>query len=221
VPGATLPHPNDRQKKDGPLEAQADEVWQPYVVPRRRLLFAVWLTVVALPILVIDNIPRTDARAATVHVSGREALAVPAAPSSTAASTTAAPAPETAVADAPATTTPKSKTTTPPTTRPKPVTVNAAAGAPTTTQAPDTTASSSEQYGGASWYDYNPGECAHQTLPKGTVVTVTRLATGASVTCVVTDRGPFGAGRVIDLDRGTFAQLADPGAGVIEVRLTW
>ena len=53
------------------------------------------------------------------------------------------------------------------------------------------------------------------------MVTVTRLGTGASATCVVTDRGPHGAGRIIDLDRGTFAQLADPGAGVIQVRITW
>ncbi len=36
---------------------------QPYVVPRHRLLFAAWLTALALPILVIDNIPKTEARA--------------------------------------------------------------------------------------------------------------------------------------------------------------
>ena len=52
-------------------------------------------------------------------------------------------------------------------------------------------------------------------------MTVTRTATGASVTCVVTDRGPHGAGRIIDLDRGTFAQLANPNEGVIQVRIAW
>jgi rare lipoprotein A len=77
------------------------------------------------------------------------------------------------------------------------------------------------QTGGASWYDYNSGECAHLTIPKGTVVTVTRTATGASATCVVTDRGPHGGGRIIDLDRGTFAQLANPNEGVIQVRIAW
>jgi rare lipoprotein A (peptidoglycan hydrolase) len=52
-------------------------------------------------------------------------------------------------------------------------------------------------------------------------VTVTRIGTGGSVSCVVTDRGPHGAGRIIDLDRGTFAQIADPNEGVIQVRITW
>src|SRR5688572_8359921 len=35
-----------------------------------------------------------------------------------------------------------------------------------------------QQEGGASWYRYKPGTCAHRTLPKGTVVKVTNLATG-------------------------------------------
>ena len=86
---------------------------------------------------------------------------------------------------------------------------------------PTTAAPSNQQGGGASWYAYNPGECAHPTIPMGTVVTVTRAATGASISCVVTDRGPYGAGRIIDLDRGTFAQLADPSEGVIQVRISW
>jgi rare lipoprotein A len=50
---------------------------------------------------------------------------------------------------------------------------------------------------------------------------VTNLATGASTTCVVADRGPFVAGRVIDLDRSVFEQLAPLSAGVINVRITW
>src|SRR5213075_2732067 len=66
---------HDRQRrKDGALEAQEAEVRQPYVVPRRRLVFAVWLTVLALPILVIDNIPRTDARAAVVKAEVARAI---------------------------------------------------------------------------------------------------------------------------------------------------
>ncbi|HEV3362546.1 MAG TPA: G5 domain-containing protein, partial [Acidimicrobiia bacterium] len=57
------------------------------------------------------------------------------------------------------------------------------------------------QEGGASWYRYKPGTCAHRTLPKGTVVKVINRKTGQSATCTVADRGPFIAGRIIDLDR--------------------
>jgi len=53
------------------------------------------------------------------------------------------------------------------------------------------------------------------------VVTVTNLANGAQVTCVVTDRGPYDYSRIIDLDRDTFAHLADPTRGVIQVEITW
>lgn len=95
---------------------------------------------------------------------------------------------------------------------------------PTTTRpapSPTTTAPSHSQTGQASWYAYRPGECAHLTLPFGTVVTITNLANGRVAQCTVTDRGPTGAGRIIDLDRATFAQLADPASGVIPVRITW
>lgn len=196
---------------------------QPYVVPRRRFLFAVWLTAVALPVLAIDNVPRTDARAASVRAVSADAIDVatressaPAAPAPPTSAVTEAAAPTSTPATAP-------PTSRPTTTAPPPVTaaVTPRATTPPATTAAPPAAAANAQTGGASWYDYNPGECAHPTIPKGTVVTVTRLGTGASVTCVVTDRGPHGAGRIIDLDRGTFAQLADPGEGVIQVRITW
>lgn len=47
--------------------------------------------------------------------------------------------------------------------------------------------------------------CAHKTLPFGTFVRVTALTTGASVVCRVNDRGPYIAGRIIDLN-GTAAK---------------
>jgi rare lipoprotein A len=187
------------------------------------MLLAAWLTALALPILVIDNIPKTEARAQssveTVAPDALDRAPTTSAPATTEAPTTA-PATTAAPTKAPATTAPPRKTAaklaspTTTTTRPKPTTT-------ATTAAPAPTTASNTQEGGASWYDYNPGECAHQTIPKGTVVTVTRVSTGASITCVVTDRGPFGAGRIIDLDRATFAQLADPSAGIIQVRITW
>jgi len=111
----------------------------------------------------------------------------------------------------------------PPTTaRPKPKPVRrtvAAKPAPVTTAKP---APANEQAGSASFYSpRDAAECAHRTLPFGTIVTVTNVATGASTTCRVGDRGPFVAGRVIDLSKQRFAELASPSAGVIRVRLTW
>src|SRR4051812_30246350 len=203
----------DRQRrKDGALEAQEAEVRQLYVVPRRRLVFAVWLTVLALPILVIDNIPRTDARAAAVRADSARIVDVT--PESSDFSVVPTTILELVTTTAPSTTAPSSSTST--TTRAR-ARVAAAPSSTTTTTRPrstttsttSTTTSSNTQTGGASWYDYRSGECAHQTIPKGTTVTVTNLANGATTTCVVTDRGPYSGGRIIDLDRGTFDQIAD------------
>jgi hypothetical protein len=79
-----------------------------------------------------------------------------------------------------------------------------------------------QQEGGASWYRYKPGTCAHRSIAKGTVVTVTNLGNGKTITCTVADRGPFIAGRIIDLERGVFMAIADsPGQGVMRVRIEW
>jgi rare lipoprotein A len=194
-------------------------VRQPYVVPRRRLVFAVWLTVLALPILVIDNIPRTDARAAAVRAENARIVDVT--PETTAFSVVPTTIMELVTTTSTSTTAPSSSTTT---TRAR-AKAAAAPSSTTTTTRPrsttTTTSASNTQTGGASWYDYRSGECAHQTIPKGTVVTVTNLANGATTTCVVTDRGPYEDNRIIDLDRGTFDQIADSSQGVIQVRITW
>lgn len=122
--------------------------------------------------------------------------------------TTAAPVTTTTVKRVVASTTttkPKPTTTT---TKPKPTT--------TTTTAPPRT-----QTGKASWYQTTNGTCAHRTLPFGTIVKVTNLANGRTVSCRVADRGPFVAGRVIDLDREGFEQLTSASTGVIDVRIEW
>ena len=62
---------------------------------------------------------------------------------------------------------------------------------------------------------------AHRTLPFGTVVTVTNLANGATVTVVINDRGPFIDGRIIDLNKQAFEAIAALDSGVIQVRITW
>jgi len=79
------------------------------------------------------------------------------------------------------------------------------------------------QVGDASWYSFAPGNgltAAHPWLPFGTVVTVTNLDNGRTVTVTINDRGPFG-GRIIDLSQEAFARIAPLGQGVAHVRLGW
>ena len=104
-------------------------------------------------------------------------------------------------------------------TKSTPTTTSAPAGSGSS--APASAPSGNSQSGQASWYDYIPGSCAHKTIGKGTVVTVRNNGNGKTTTCVVKDRGPFIAGRVIDLERGVFSQLASPGSGVISVSISW
>ena len=118
--------------------------------------------------------------------------------------TTAPPAP-------PTTARPKARVRAVAVAKPKPAPVTTAKPAPV-----------NEQVGAASFYSpRDAAECAHRTLPFGTIVTVTNVATGKSTTCRIGDRGPFVAGRVIDLSKQRFAELASPSAGVIRVRLSW
>ena len=61
--------------------------------------------------------------------------------------------------------------------------------------------------------------CAHKTLPFNTRIRVTNLNNGKSVVCRVNDRGPFIAGRVVDLSRGAARVIDMTGAGVVPVNL--
>jgi rare lipoprotein A len=60
---------------------------------------------------------------------------------------------------------------------------------------------------------------AHPTLPFGTRVRVTNVATGRSVTVRVNDRGPFVHGRVIDVSQAAAEELGMVGRGVTKVKL--
>jgi rare lipoprotein A len=86
-------------------------------------------------------------------------------------------------------------------------------------------------YGLASYYEhdsrtasgekFNANEltAAHRTLPFGTRVRVTSLATGRSVMVRVNDRGPFTRGRVIDVSYSAAEALGIVGRGVAKVKL--
>ncbi len=56
-------------------------------------------------------------------------------------------------------------------------------------------------------FNMNAMTAAHKTLPFGTRLRVTNLANGRSVTVRINDRGPYIAGRTIDLSRGAAAKI--------------
>lgn len=60
---------------------------------------------------------------------------------------------------------------------------------------------------------------AHRTLPFGTKVKVTNLSNGQSVKVRIADRGPFVAGRIIDLSRKAARKigLVDQGVGTVKI----
>ncbi|CBL44166.1 Rare lipoprotein A [gamma proteobacterium HdN1] len=60
---------------------------------------------------------------------------------------------------------------------------------------------------------------AHRTLPFGTRVKVTNLASGKSVVVVINDRGPYIRGRVIDLSTTAFRHIANPRVGLVRVKI--
>ncbi len=90
------------------------------------------------------------------------------------------------------------------------------------------------QDGVASWYAPHRGQirmangqrlnsaaltAAHRFLPFGTRVRVTDLATGRSVVVLITDRGPFPRGRIIDVSPAAARILEMRRAGIAPVRL--
>lgn len=93
---------------------------------------------------------------------------------------------------------------------------------------------SSYQSGKASWYgggfhgrktasgetyNMNSLTAAHRSLPFGTRVRVTNTRTGSSVVVRINDRGPFIAGRIIDLSRAAASQIGLTSSGVAAVKV--
>lgn len=68
-------------------------------------------------------------------------------------------------------------------------------------------------------YDMHAMTAAHRTLPFGTMVLVKSLATGREVLVRITDRGPFVAGRVLDLSRAAAVDLGMLAVGLNQVAL--
>ena len=89
--------------------------------------------------------------------------------------------------------------------------------------------------GGASWYgpgfhgrttasgerfDQDAITCAHRTARFGSRLRVTDTRTGRSIVCRVNDRGPFVAGRIVDLSKGAAARLGILARGTARVTIT-
>jgi rare lipoprotein A len=90
------------------------------------------------------------------------------------------------------------------------------------------------EFGAASWYgppyhnhagadgtifDQNAMTAAHRTLPMGSTVRVTNVATNQSVLVRITDRGPFVPGRVLDLSLGAAKAIGVWRPGVAQVKI--
>ena len=61
---------------------------------------------------------------------------------------------------------------------------------------------------------------AHNSLPFGTKVLIENIANGRSVVVRINDRGPFVAGRIIDLSKAAVEKLDFIAAGMADVRLS-
>jgi rare lipoprotein A len=68
-------------------------------------------------------------------------------------------------------------------------------------------------------FDTHDLTAAHPTLPFGTRLRVTNVASGRSVTVRVNDRGPYVAGRVVDVSYSAANALGMVGQGVAKVKL--
>jgi rare lipoprotein A len=68
-------------------------------------------------------------------------------------------------------------------------------------------------------FDTHELTAAHPTLPFGTKLRVTNVATGQSVTVRVNDRGPYVPGRVVDVSYSAADALGMVGRGVAKVKL--
>jgi rare lipoprotein A len=68
-------------------------------------------------------------------------------------------------------------------------------------------------------FDIHELTAAHPTLPFGTRLRVTNVATGRSVLVRVNDRGPYVPGRIVDVSYSAAEALGMVGNGVAKVKL--
>ena len=110
----------------------------------------------------------------------------------------------------------------------RPYTINGKTYYPTTVSVGDTASGIASWYGpdfhgkktsNGETYNMNAMTAAHKTLPMNTMVRVTNLDNGAQTTVRINDRGPFVAGRIIDLSKAAATSIGMIGAGTARVKL--
>ncbi len=70
-------------------------------------------------------------------------------------------------------------------------------------------------------FHQNALTAAHKTLPFGTLVTVKNLSNGKTITVRINDRGPYAAGRIIDLSESAAQKIDMINAGVAGVQIKY
>jgi rare lipoprotein A len=100
-----------------------------------------------------------------------------------------------------------------------------------TVEEPKPVAAERKQVGRASWYllpsktangeqmNERDSTAAHPTLPFGTKVEIENLENGRKATVRVNDRGPFVAGRIIDISKAAAKTLDMIADGIATVRI--
>jgi rare lipoprotein A len=68
-------------------------------------------------------------------------------------------------------------------------------------------------------YNMNAMTAAHRTLPLGSIVRVTNLKTAQSALVLITDRGPFIQGRILDLSLAAADKVGVVRPGIAQVRM--
>ena len=68
-------------------------------------------------------------------------------------------------------------------------------------------------------YQHSLLTAAHKTLPFGTIVKITNISNGKTVTVKINDRGPFVEDRIIDVSKSAAVELDFVNEGITEVRI--
>ncbi len=96
---------------------------------------------------------------------------------------------------------------------------NNAAGTQTASQGVASFYTEEQETASGEKFDTHDLTAAHPTLPFGTKLRVTNVESGRFVTVRINDRGPYVAGRVVDVSYSAANALGMVGKGIAKVKL--